>query len=81
MSLLRHTAGVDGEDFLLNTVCVAAVFSNDLRLIFAVPVSGNFDINLAKLSFYALFRITVSVIFRRNIFAVFLLIMEVCDIK
>ena len=67
---LRHTAGVEGENFLFHTICVAAVFSDDLGFIFAVAVTGNFDIDLAKLSFYTLFRVPVSVVFRRNIFAV-----------
>lgn len=64
---LEETKPVEKDDnFLLHSVCISAVFPDDLRLIFTVSVSWNFDIIFPKSHFYHLFRVAVSVVFRHT---------------
>ena len=61
---LAHSAGVEWENFLFHTVCIAVVFADYFGLVFAVSIPRNFDFKLSHLRFYRLFRVAVSVIFR-----------------
>ena len=68
---LRHPAGVQPDDFFFHPVRVAVVFPDDLRVIFAVPVTRHADIHFPQLRFYPLFRVPVPVVFPHLVFVVF----------
>ena len=52
---LTHATGIQRENFFLHSLCVPVIFSDYLRLIVSLPVTGYFDFNLAKLRFDGLF--------------------------
>ena len=52
---LAHAAGVQGEDLVLHAFGIAVILSNDFRLVIALAISGDFDVNFAQLSLDRLF--------------------------
>ena len=61
---LAHTAGVQGQNLVLHAFGVAVIFADDLRLIVALAVPGNLDVNLTQLCFDGLLRVAISVVGR-----------------
>src|SRR5699024_9685491 len=59
---LAHAAGVQGEDLVLHAFGIAVILSNDFRLVIALAISGDLDVNFAQLSLDSLLRIPVAVI-------------------
>ena len=59
---LTHSAGIQGKDFVFHALGVTVIFSNDFRLVVALPVPGHPDVDLSKLGLDRLLRIAVAVV-------------------
>ena len=59
---LAHTAGVQDKDLVLHAFSIAVVLSNDFRLVIALAISGELDVNFAQLGLDRLLRIPIAVV-------------------
>lgn len=60
--VLAHAAGVQGKNFVLHTLGIAVILTDDFRFIAALTVSGNLDVDLPKLRLDGLLGIAVAVV-------------------
>ena len=61
---LAHAAGVQRQDLVLHAFGVAVVLADDFRLIAALTVSGNLDVDFAQLGLYGFRGVAVAVVGR-----------------